>query len=483
MFTQGESRLIRFLSNPSLSRAALLAAMLLIPMFLLVPQAVLAQAVNCPPEPTQATIASGDVYIGPNCTLNTSGDVDSFVFSGNAGDVWYLAAGLNGGSTIHNICLALHDPNFKSIYSNCTTVGGTNWYGFEATVTLTTGGQSNIDMTETSSGAQSYALGLERIYPLPPNAQASQLLVSYPGDLAEITDSNAFVFDANTTGEYQVYVGLSGTVTSNVCLTVYSPTGTLITPTSGSEWGCTTVGGTNWYFVQIDFVPPENGRYLAFITGYHGVSAQTYNLEISCVAGTCPNKVPTTTTLTSSPNPSADGQSVTFTAVVSSSEGAPPNGETVSFMNGKTVLGTGTLSNGTATFPDSKLTPGATTSVTAVYPGDANFMASTSNVVKQVVSGPCTLTDSLRYSVSSKTLTMKFTIGNTVATTWNIWLTDQNTMAELFSASQPITTPPVSITKTTPSSAEGKVGVLSTLTTPTNGIVCSSWVLINTGTP
>jgi hypothetical protein len=174
---------------------------------------------------------------------------------------------------------------------------------------------------------------------------------------------------------------------------------------------------------------------------------------------------------------------VTFTAVVSSGEGAPPDGETASFMSGKTVLGTGTLSNGTATFSDAKLTPGATTSVTAVYPGDANFLGSTSNTVKQVVSGPCTLTDSLSYSASSKTLTMKFTVGNTVATTWNIWLTDQNTMDELFSASQPITTPPVSITKTTPLSAEGKVGVLSTLTTPTNGIVCSSWVQINTPTP
>jgi Bacterial Ig-like domain (group 3) len=57
-----------------------------------------------------------------------------------------------------------------------------------------------------------------------------------------------------------------------------------------------------------------------------------------------------TTTLTSSPNSSIYGQSVTFTAAVSSSAGTPPNGETVTFMKGATVLGTGTLSAGSAIF-------------------------------------------------------------------------------------------------------------------------------------
>src|SRR5208282_794266 len=89
----------------------------------------------------------------------------------------------------------------------------------------------------------------------------------------------------------------------------------------------------------------------------------------------------TATTLTSAPNPSTYGEAVTFTAVVTP---APPDGETVSFMKGKTVLGTGTLSEGTATFVTSTLKVG-TTSVTAVYGGDSNFAASKSKPVKQVV--------------------------------------------------------------------------------------------------
>src|SRR5271167_2460673 len=66
----------------------------------------------------------------------------------------------------------------------------------------------------------------------------------------------------------------------------------------------------------------------------------------------------TTTVLSSSPNPSTYGQAVAFTAVVSSSVGAPPDEETVSFMKGKTVLGTGKLSGGSATFTTSTLTGG-----------------------------------------------------------------------------------------------------------------------------
>jgi len=93
----------------------------------------------------------------------------------------------------------------------------------------------------------------------------------------------------------------------------------------------------------------------------------------------------TTTALSSSSNPSTYGQGVTFTAVVSSSVGAPPDGEAVMFMKGTTLLGTGTLSGGSASFVTSTL-PVGTSSLKAVYGGDSNFNGSTSKVVKQVVS-------------------------------------------------------------------------------------------------
>jgi hypothetical protein len=92
----------------------------------------------------------------------------------------------------------------------------------------------------------------------------------------------------------------------------------------------------------------------------------------------------TATTLSSSPNPSTYGQEVTFTATVASKIGAPPDGETVTFKKDTTVLGTGTLSGGSASFTTSTLKVG-TPLVTAVYGGDSNFAGSKSNVVKQIV--------------------------------------------------------------------------------------------------
>ncbi|MGA9354780.1 MAG: Ig-like domain repeat protein [Terriglobales bacterium] len=91
----------------------------------------------------------------------------------------------------------------------------------------------------------------------------------------------------------------------------------------------------------------------------------------------------TTTTLSSSLNPSQSGQSVTFTAVVSYSGGTPPDGEIVTFGDGDTLLGTATLSNGTAIFTTSTLPAGSNT-ITVVYGGDQNLSGSSSTLVQTV---------------------------------------------------------------------------------------------------
>lgn len=96
---------------------------------------------------------------------------------------------------------------------------------------------------------------------------------------------------------------------------------------------------------------------------------------------------------------------------------------------------------------------------------------------------PCTIKDAPHYDATSGTLTMNFTLATPVAATWNAWLTTGNSIQSLWSTSEPITEPPVTITKTHSLAKSGKVGVLSTFTTPTGGINCSNWVTINTGTP
>lgn len=93
----------------------------------------------------------------------------------------------------------------------------------------------------------------------------------------------------------------------------------------------------------------------------------------------------------------------------------------------------------------------------------------------------CILTDAPSYNATTGILTMKFTVGTPSAATWNGWLTVGNTMQLLWSQSQPETGLPVNVTKTHALAKSGEVGILSTLTMPTVGITCSSWLTISTG--
>jgi hypothetical protein len=98
----------------------------------------------------------------------------------------------------------------------------------------------------------------------------------------------------------------------------------------------------------------------------------------------------TTTTLTSDNNPSTYGQAVTFTATVSSGAGAPTG--TVTFKDGATTLGTGTLNgSGQATFTTSSLSAG-THSITAVFEGGSNYLSSSSGAFTQTVNQAGTTT-------------------------------------------------------------------------------------------
>lgn len=95
------------------------------------------------------------------------------------------------------------------------------------------------------------------------------------------------------------------------------------------------------------------------------------------------DKNATTTALTSSPNPSAYGQAVTFTALVASAGASRPTGR-VTFTDGTTTIGSAAVSGGVATFKKPKLAVGSH-SITARYDSDAVSATSTSAVLIQVV--------------------------------------------------------------------------------------------------
>src|SRR4029450_2179898 len=93
----------------------------------------------------------------------------------------------------------------------------------------------------------------------------------------------------------------------------------------------------------------------------------------------------TTTQVSSAPNPSLFGQSVTVTATVAAlapASGIPSGNVTV--LGGGTPIRPAVLDQGTATLTTAALTVG-THPLSVVYGGDFTFSASTSTAAQQVV--------------------------------------------------------------------------------------------------
>jgi hypothetical protein len=92
-----------------------------------------------------------------------------------------------------------------------------------------------------------------------------------------------------------------------------------------------------------------------------------FSLQVSPLA--------TTTTLTAIPNPASTGQTVTFTATISSSFGTPTG--FVTFKDGATTLGSSPIAGGVAVFNTSSLATGSHT-ITAEYNGATGYNISVS---------------------------------------------------------------------------------------------------------
>jgi large repetitive protein len=121
--------------------------------------------------------------------------------------------------------------------------------------------------------------------------------------------------------------------------------------------------------------------------------------------------------LNSSLDPSHPGDTVTFTATLTSPGGAVPisslAGQTVLFKDGTTVIGSGTLdSMGVATFSTNSLATGPH-AITAVYAGTSSVVGSTSVVLTQSVLYPSSV--SVATSSSSVTETTPVTFTATVS--------------------------------------------------------------------
>lgn len=139
-----------------------------------------------------------------------------------------------------------------------------------------------------------------------------------------------------------------------------------------------------------------------------GTSYASLDVFTNQFSGKVISTLPTTTTaLTVTPNPAVAGQTVTLTAQVTTASGSTAPTGTVSFMNGSTQLGTGSLnSSGVATYTTSSLSA-SSYPITAVYSGDTNYSGSTSSAVTLVVNAqPVAAATTTKLGTSAATVNM-----------------------------------------------------------------------------
>lgn len=140
----------------------------------------------------------------------------------------------------------------------------------------------------------------------------------------------------------------------------------------------------------------------AAYSGDAGFSESTSAAVTITVSAT--TKVATTTSESAPSTQLTSGQAVTFTATVAPKSGSAAPTGVVTFTDGATQVGAGTLnSSGTTTFVDAALSVGSH-SISAIYSGDANFSTSTSAAVSVTVSAPAKIATATSISVSATQL-------------------------------------------------------------------------------
>jgi DNA-binding beta-propeller fold protein YncE len=150
------------------------------------------------------------------------------------------------------------------------------------------------------------------------------------------------------------------------------PAGLSLNATTGALSGTPTAAAVSTFVITAtDTITTGSGA------PYKG--SQSFSVTVTQPS---PTRSSTTTAIISSVNPALVESSVKFTATVTAESGTPIG--SVNFLDGSTLLGSGSLSGRVATLSTSSLKEGSH-SITASYSGDSNFVASTSSALSENV--------------------------------------------------------------------------------------------------
>ena len=247
------------------------------------------------------------------------------------------------------------------------------------TVTLNGSGMATYSTAALGLGTHSFTVSYSGDADFTPSTSPATSVVVYrDGSTAAVSPLSSIVYGQSTTLSVTVAAAVPGAGTPTGTVTFYDGATPLGTGPTALNGGVATLsvadllGGTHSitaaYAGDTDFAP---------------VTSAPVSLVVTQQA--------TTATLSSSAGTTEFGQSVTFTATVAGvgTEPVSPTG-TVTFYEGATNLGTGTLDgSGVATLAVTSLATGSD-SITAVYSDDANYQTSTASAITQTVTQAAT---------------------------------------------------------------------------------------------
>lgn len=311
------------------------------------------------------------------------------------GTVFRLSAGLTAFLVTNPTSGSVGSP-VVILGNNLTGASSVRFNGTSATFTVTS---SSEIQTSVPAGATT---GKVTVVTSSGTLQTNQnFVVSTLSTTTALTSSsNPSAYGQSVTFTATVTPGGSGTPTGNV--TFYDATysaNLCIVALSGGQSVCTSS---------------------TLSQGSHNITA-TYGGDSNFQGSTSPVltqvvQINTLTGLTSIPNPSNTGQSVTFTAtVITVPTGLGTPTGTVIFYDGGTILGSATVnSGGVAAYITAALSTGSH-NITATYGGSSTYLSSTSPVLTQVVqaSTATAVVSSLNPSNVGQTVTFTATVSVT----------------------------------------------------------------------
>jgi hypothetical protein len=302
-------------------------------------------------------------------------------------------------------------PNFGPV-GNTDGSGNLVVYGLVNSLTVAvanatmTAGSALPALTGTVTGlANGDTLGTTIVVTYSTTATSSSPAGTYP-ITATVTGSSA--------GNYQLVVN-AGTLTitpaaAKTTLTVTANNATRVYGAANPTFSGTVAGAQNGDTFAESFATTATAG--SAIGSYPIVPSVTGtnlgNYTVTAVNGALTVTAAASTTTLTAPATATAGASVALTATVASTGGTP--GGTVTFYNGSTSLGTGTLnSSGAATLSTTAL-PAGTDTVTATYAAAGNFAASTSTAVTITITAP-PVTPAGTYAVSANPTSLTVAAG------------------------------------------------------------------------